>query len=39
MALREIECFYMDRLLVIMPFVDAAMGLVFSLYRRAGRSI
>jgi hypothetical protein len=39
MTLREIDCFYVERLLVIMPFVGAEMGPVVSLYQRVGRSI
>jgi hypothetical protein len=39
MTLREIECFDLDRLLVIIPFVDAEKGPTVSLYQRAGISI
>jgi hypothetical protein len=39
MTLREIECLYVDRLLVIMPFVGVEMGPVVSLYQRDSRSI
>jgi hypothetical protein len=39
MTLREIECFDLDTLLVIIHFVDADIGPVVSLYQRAGRSI
>lgn len=39
MTLREIECFYVERLFMIMPFIGAEMGPVVSLYQRAGTGI